>query len=136
VSDPMVLATITLPPNSTSSPSQAFTIEAAYLNEGKIQTNVKNGGIVGIGRSIKPGTKAIQNPVVFRNNKLYVSFGIMPVMVQIYTLVGRNIHTQFAGAAGNATYCVDLSQLPSAGYIYRIVNNNSVIHSGKVLVHR
>jgi hypothetical protein len=136
VSDPMVLATITLPPNSTNSPANAFTIEAAYLNEGKIQTNVVNGGIVGIGRNNEPGPKVVQNPVVFRNNKLYISYGKMPITVQVYTLGGRNILLQVSGASGNAVHCIDLGKLPSAAYLYRIVNNNSVIHSGKVMVHR
>jgi hypothetical protein len=135
-SDPVVLATITLPPNSTSNPSQAFSLYTALVNEGKIQTNIINGGIVEIGRGNKPGTKAIQNPVVFRNNKLYVSYGMMPVTIHVYTLGGKKIHQQVAGAAGNGIHCVDLGQLPSAVYVYRIVNNNSVIHIGKVMVHR
>jgi hypothetical protein len=134
--DPVILATITLPPNSVANPSQAFSIDRAYVNEGQIRTNVAEGGIAGIGNNgNKPSIKSIARSVVFKDNKLFVSYSA-PVKINLYSLGGKKIDPKVLPSFGNGIHCIDLGHMPSAVYIYRVVGKNSVINSGKVMVHR
>jgi hypothetical protein len=119
-SDPVVLATITLPPNSTSNPAQAFTVETAYLNEGKIQTNVLSGGIVGISQKMKPQGLVRKNPVMFREGILQVNNGVKPVQIQIYSLSGKLIENRIIGKDRDVTARIDMSNYRRGVYVYHV----------------
>jgi hypothetical protein len=136
VSDPMVLATITLPPNSTSSPSQAFTIEAAYLNEGKIQTNVVNGGIVGIKVNSQQKDKIQKNIVTLRKNILSIAAGSSPAQVQLFSLSGKLLESKKFGKNESASAQIDMSRYHQGVVVYRVTTARLGSVIGSVVVGR
>jgi hypothetical protein len=134
VSDPMVLASITVPPNSISNQSHAFTIEAAYLNEGKIQTNVKNGGIVGLGSVRKTENSAGKNPITLSNKMLRIAAGSNPVHVHIFSLNGRLVEVYKFGKNHAAMARIDLKNYKRGVYVYRVFLGNKERLSGTIMV--
>jgi hypothetical protein len=136
VSDPMVLATITLPPNSTSAPSQAFTIEAAFLNEGKIQTNVVNGGIVGIKVNSQQKDKIQKGIVTLRKNILSIAAGSSPAQVQLFSLSGKLLESKKLGKNESASAQIDMSRYHQGVVVYRVVTAISGSMVGSVVIGR
>ncbi|MBN1129286.1 MAG: hypothetical protein JXA71_09885 [Chitinispirillaceae bacterium] len=136
-SDPVVLATITLPPNSASNPLQAFTIERAFLNEGKIQTNVINGGIVGVkGGAAAPLKKAVKSPVILRNGILHIAVGSLPAQVQLYSLSGRLLESRKIEKNAGTSIRIDMSPYRQGVIVYRVVTGASDVTVGTVAVGR
>jgi hypothetical protein len=136
VSDPMVLATITLPPNSTSSPSQAFTIEAAYLNEGKIQTNVVNGGIVGIKVNSPQKDKIGKNIVTLQKGILHIAAGSSPVQIQLFSLSGKLLEDKKFGKNESASAQIDMTRYHQGVVVYRVITAKSGKSLGQAVIGR
>jgi len=134
-SDPVVLATITLPPNSVSNP-QAFTIERAFLNEGKILTNVVSSGIVGVKGGAAVVKKAVKSSVLLRSGILHIALSSLPAQVQLYSLSGRLLESRKIENNAGTSVLIDISRYRQGVVVYRVVTGASKIIAGTVVVEK
>jgi hypothetical protein len=130
-SEPVVLATITLPPNSTSNPAQAFTLAQALINEGQIQTNVS---------PITPifgadGKNAINSPrISFCNSMLKIQTGSRVVRVQVFSLDGRLVENRFFESNVASPITMNMNHYRQGTYLYRIASVNSEVKTGRIVI--
>jgi hypothetical protein len=130
-SDPVVLATITLPPNSTSNPAQAFTLAQASINEGQIQTNVSP--ITPIAMSEVKNT-IHSSRISYRNSMLKIQTGSLPVCVRIFSLNGRLIESKRFEENNASFFIVNFNRYHQGTYIYDVVSGNTRVKNGKIII--
>ena len=132
-SDPVVLATITLPPNSTLNPSTAFSLTRALVNEGKIPTNLPTG--TPAQAAVVHNSAGFRN-VVYRDQKLRIYADAKAVRVQLFTLNGRRIENAFFENASAAPIQVNMRKYRGGSYVYRVAIGDAEVRTGRIVVER
>ncbi|MBN2036090.1 MAG: hypothetical protein JW768_05050 [Chitinispirillaceae bacterium] len=132
--DPVLLATITLPPNSTSNPSNAFVINRAYVNEGTIPTNVVNGGIVGVSFDPMRKTTSKGAAVQVRGHFLSIGAGAFPAQISLFSLNGRLLQHYGMLRCTASSVQIDLSRYRGNVIVYKVIARDGKAGIGRVVV--
>jgi hypothetical protein len=130
----IVLATITLPPNATLSPSTAFQLKKAQINEGGIPATIA-GMLTGAGNSVIKKSVSEQT-IRYFNRQLLIHSNSQPVLVRIYTLQGTLVQKQLFSKSAASTITVPTGNFPAGVYIYKIVIGNEAARAGNMVVDR
>jgi hypothetical protein len=135
-SEPVVLATITIPANSSSEQLNFFRLATALINEGKIPSNVTAGSVVGTLPDAFLKSKMNAREIVFMPTKLMIRSDASFTRVQIFNLAGRMVANTFITANGQACAVIDLKQLRHGTYLYRIAFGAAEVRTGRIVIGR